>query len=139
MKILMLIAALVAAQTVFAKEVEVNCVAKAYACDTGSCGWYAASSPNPDTVTLLRDPNYPKDGAPYEIWRATYRAAYDRHQLTLNLEVKDYGTSQPVTVFAKLDAGSVIAESTSLNSADIGLRNQNYGRGFTCTSIRAID
>lgn len=124
---------------VLAKQVEVVCTTKAYVCSTTDCRWITTASPTPALVTMFRDPNFPKEGSPYELWYANYQNSYDRHFLTLKMEVKDYGTRRPVQVKASLDAGNVIAESTGENSIEIGLRNQNYGRGFICDQIRAVD
>lgn len=122
-----------------AKQVEIVCTTKAYVCSSTDCRWITTAQPNPALVTMFRDPNFPKEGSPYELWYATYRNNYDRHQLTLNMTVKDYGSTRPVTVKASLDAGNVTADATGQDSIEIGLRNQNYGRGFVCDQIRAVD
>lgn len=122
-----------------AKQVEVVCTTKAYVCSTTDCRWITTASPAPALVTMYRDPNFPKEGSPYELWYANYQISYDRHLLTLKMEVKDFGTTRPVTVRASLDAGNVIAEATGQDAVEISLRNQNYGRGFICDQIRAVD
>jgi hypothetical protein len=138
MKVFVLIFATLTSFSALAKQVEVQCATKAYVCSGPSCGWVLTRQPVPSVVPMYRDPNYPKEGAPYEVFRATYQYNYDRHLLTLNMEVKTL-PGEPVEVYGTIDGGNVFAEATGVNSLDIGLRNHNYGRGFNCTSLKALN
>lgn len=124
----------------FAKQVELACSTKAYSCSSpGGCGWYPTGHQTPVMLPMFRDPNYPNKDAPYELYRATYQTSYDRHLLTLVMEVKSLDPFQPVTVKATLDAGNVVAEASGQNQMEISLRNHNFGRGYSCTSFRTLD
>jgi len=122
------------------KQVEILCSTKAYTCTGMSgCGWIPTGNAVPFMLPMFKDPGYPNKDAPYELYRATHQTNYDRHLLTLVMEVRSLDPFQPVHVKATLDGGNVFAEATSKEQLDIGIRNHNFGRGFSCTSIRALD
>ncbi len=128
-----------------AKQVEVQCTPKGYSCynvqEGPVCRWNPLSGGAPALVRAFRDPNYPKEGADFEIYRSHYRTSIDRHELRVTMEFKVFAdnTSQANFVRATLDAGSVIAEANGIDRIDISLRNNNYGRGYTCTSFRVLE
>jgi hypothetical protein len=138
MKVIILVFAALTSFSALGKSIEVNCTTKAFVCSGMNCGWISTSQPNPTVVQMVRDPNFPKEEAPYEVFYADYRRHYDNHALTLRMTYKTLPDA-PVTVRAILDGGNVFAEATGIGSLEIGLRNHSYGRGFNCTSIRAID
>lgn len=138
-KILTFTAALMA-WSAQAKQVEVLCSTKAYSCNNISgCGWVPTSNAMPMMMPMFKDPNYPNKDAPYELFRATHQVNYDRHLLTLVLEVRSTDPVQSVYAKAVLDGGNVFAEATSKDQLEIGIRNHNFGRGFSCSSLRALD
>ncbi len=128
-----------------AKQVEVQCTPKAYSCYNSPegyvCRWNPLSGGAPALVQAYRDPNYPKQGDDFELYRSRYRSSVDRHELTVDMEFKVFfdGRSQPNFMRATLDAGSVIAEATGIDRIDISLRNHNYGRGYICNSFRVLE
>lgn len=128
-----------------AKQVEIHCTPKAYNCYNSpegyACRWNPLSGGAPTLVQAFRDPNYPKEGADFELYRSRYRTSIDRHELTVNLEFKVFAdnSTQPNFMRASLDAGSVIAEAKGLDQIDISMRNHNYGRGYTCDSFRVLE
>lgn len=130
---------------VFAKQVEVRCTPKAYSCYNSPegyvCRWNPLSGGAPTLVQAYRDPNYPKEGEDFELYRGLYRTSIDRHDLTLNMEFKVFAdnSTQPNFMRAKLDAGSVVAETKGIDQIDISLRNHNYGRGYICNSFRVLE
>lgn len=139
MRILITIFMALSSYSALAKQVEVTCSTKAYACGSGGCTWVKTGTTAPFMVAMYKDPSYPNKDFPYEVFRANYQASYDRHFLTLKMEVHSLDPFTPVYVDAVLDAGSVFAEASAQGSLDIGIRNHNYGRGFDCSSIRALD
>lgn len=127
-----------------AKQVEVLCTPKAYSCYNSPegyiCRWNnIASNTAPALVRAYHDPS--KAGENYDVYRAQYRTSIDRHSLTLRMDFKVYfdQSSEPDSINATLDAGSVIAEASGRDFIDISLRNNNYGRGYTCHSFRVLD
>lgn len=140
MRALFVIISALTAFSAGAKQVEILCSTKAFSCNNFSgCGWAPTGLTVPLMVPMFKDPSYPNKDAPYELYRATHQSNYDRHLLTLVLEVRSTDPLQPVYAKAILDAGSVVAEATSKEQLEIGIRNHNYGRGFSCTSLRALD
>lgn len=129
----------------FAKQVEVTCTPKAYSCYNAPegyvCRWNNLSGGIPAMARAFRDPNYPKEGSDFELYRAQYKTSIDRHTLTLNMEFKVFADNSSATnvIRATLDAGSVVAEATGVERVDISLRNNNYGRGYTCSSFRVFE
>lgn len=140
MRTLLFLFIAISATSASAKQVELMCSTKAYTCGgPGGCGWVITGTQVPVLLPMFRDPNYPNKDAPYELYRATYQTNYDRHFMTLVMEVKTLDPFQPVTVRATLDGGNVFAEAAGQNQMDIALRNHNFGRGFSCTSFRTLD
>ncbi len=131
--------------TAWAKQVEVQCTPKAYSCYNSPegyvCRWNNLSGGAPALAQAFRDPNYPKEGANFELYRAHYQTSIDRHALTLSMEFKVFAdnSNAPHMIRATLDAGSVIAEASGLEQVDISLRNNNYGRGYYCSSFRVLE
>lgn len=127
----------------FAKQVAVQCHPKAYACIQTplglDCRWQTTAQGAEVIVQLNRDANYPNAHYPYEVWRGQYYETYDGHALNLDLVYSTENPRNPVTVNASLTTPSVTAESSGKKSVDVALRNQNYGRGFICPSIRSLD
>ncbi len=127
-----------------AKVVEVTCSKKAYGCWNSTegvvCRWVSMDDAVPVQIQMYRDPNFPKEDLPWEVYRAVYQNTYDRHFLTVNVEYRVLeGLRDPISVKASLNAGTVIAEASGRDRIEIGLRNANYGRGFICNSIRVIE
>lgn len=87
------------------------------------------------------DPNFPKEEFGYDLYHSQYQTSVDRHVLRLNMEFKVYPDNRSEIGFvrATLDAGSVIAEASGYEHIDISLRNNNYGRGYVCSSFRVLD
>lgn len=123
-----------------AVHVEMQCATKAYTCNGfNGCGWVPTANPAALVVPMYKDPGYPNKDAPYEVYRATYLRNYDHHRLTLMMEVRSPDPGSPVYVQAKLDGGNVYAEATAKEQLEIGIRGNNYGRGFICSSFKALN
>lgn len=138
--ILAILLSLTAVPAAFAGQVEVTCFQKYYDCRPGGfCGWNTIGQPIQRVVDLFRDTRYPSSDFPYEVFRGQMRTSFDRHDLTLDFLQTTQDQLNPLKVFATLDAGSVLAESSSTSTIDIALRNGSYGRGFLCTNFRLLN
>ncbi|NJL25839.1 MAG: hypothetical protein HC902_12150 [Calothrix sp. SM1_5_4] len=119
-------------------KVSFTCRAKAFQCRPvsggSSCLWSVEAHAPETYLNLISDQGYPN-----AIYRARYRSVYDNHVLTLDIIYNPQNEYRPFRISANLDAGSVMAESSSRENIDISLRNQNYGRGFTCGEFRLIE
>jgi|GEM_PF-6949615 len=114
-----------------AVEVSFKCSPKAFACaPNGVCGW---SEIHPGVLTTIA---LAPDSFDNEIYRARYQTMVDGHQLTLDFRYNEQNEVRPLRVNAYLGVTNVMAESSGTNMIDIALRNNNYGRGYTCTQIR---
>lgn len=114
-----------------AAQVTFKCSPKAFSCGpNGDCGWNEMYEGVPTTIVLDQDNN------DQEISRARYQTMIDGHQLTLDFRYNQANQERPLRVSAYLGATNVMAESSGSDRVDIALRNNTYGRGFTCTNIR---
>lgn len=131
MKVFTLIFIALTSASALAKHVELTCTTKFYACSSGpGCAWYY----NPGQVTISVPMYLNPDG-----FRATYSTVYDNHVLNLVMTSNAHMPAGHVSVKASITSGNVTAEAFSSGYAEIGLHNANYGRGFSCNSIHAID
>lgn len=136
MKAFVLFALTFATYAASAVEISVGCQTKAWRCIPNmGCQWVDTSTVRESRMILRRDPRFPNDRYPYEVWRGQYRDQYDNHFLTIDITYTDQDTRNPLTLFARLDSGGVSAETSGLDRIDIGLHNATYGRGFFCPSI----
>jgi hypothetical protein len=127
--ILMLAMTAFSAQAV---DVTFKCSPKAFQCQpNGVCQWFEMYEGVTTTIVLDQD-NFDR-----EIYRARYQSLLDGHQLTLDFRYDHTHPTQPLRVNAYLGATNVMAETSGSNKIDVALRNNNYGRGFNCTQIRA--
>jgi hypothetical protein len=139
MKFASLILGFFVATPLWATQVDLTCFAKAYVCTTTqngySCAWQTRQPSYEATLDLVQDPNYPNQDFPYQVFRAKYEASVDNHKLTLDFFYSDHDLTHPLKVYANLNARTVMAETSGTDRIDIALRNQNYGRGFICTTL----
>jgi len=137
MKILISILFIVAGAFASAMEVTVKCTPKAYGCYNGpagpECKWADLGEGLPVTVVLNQTLHRP------EVWRGRYQTNLEGHFLTLDFVYNEDLRNRPLRVNAFLATATVMAETTGTNSVEIALRNNTYGRGFTCNQIRVIN
>lgn len=140
MKAILFITALFLSSSAFAKQAKINCKTKAYSCyETNSgyldCRWRITGTLPTATITMVQDKDYPNPYHPYEVWYTNYTPIYDGHQLWLRVFLKQNQHGTTITSRARLEATTVMAETSGGRSMDISLRNDNYGRGFYCPTI----
>lgn len=112
-----------------AVEVQFKCSPKAFSCNGNFCGWTQLYDGAPINLRLGREVNN------REFWAGRYQTILDGHQLTLDFRWNER-TNRPVQTWAYLGAPTVMAETSGTTRIDIALRDNTYGRGFECTSIR---
>lgn len=143
MKSILFMTAIFASSPVFAKQVKITCKTKAYACYETSpervdCRWRITGQLPTATITMVQDKDFPNPENPYEVWYTNYAPLYDGHHLRLRVIFKQNQHATIIATRARLEAASVMAETTGGASLDISLRNDNYGRGFHCPRIEVL-
>ena len=135
-------APLLVSASVSALQVDLTCYAKAWVCYGGTngtnCAWQTLSPNYPARLQLVRDANSPTTEYPYQVYYSRYQTAVDNHFLTLDIYYSDRDLNRPMKVYANLNAGSVMAESSGTDQIDVALRNNTFGRGFICTNFQLV-
>lgn len=138
MKSLLLVFCLVSGYAAAAKVVSFNCAAKVYGCHNGhngvKCFWDTFEAQ--DYELPMRE-SQNASGAP--LYTARFQDSIDNHLLTLNIAWIEGQILQPLYLRAKLDAGSVVSETTGSDKIDVSLRNDRFGRGYTCWNFQVND
>lgn len=132
MKFVLSVLLALASAPAFAVDVTVECFPKNYNCRAG-CRWENYLSKTQETITLIKDPNYPNKDYPFNVLRGNFRAVVYDHTLNLDIIYREAKNLDPLSVHAILSAPNVAAETSGIHAIDISLRNANRGLGFDCS------
>jgi hypothetical protein len=138
MKSTILVLGLVFAVGAFAKEARFTCAAKAYNCHTHNgdtdCRWHSL-----DAIDFEVPMREGEDMFGNPKWSGRFQSSIDNHYLTVNIVQTFSQDGAYLSLKAKLDAGNVVSETSGEEKIDVSLRNDRFGRGYTCWDFHVVD
>ncbi len=120
----------------WAKEVSMVCHDSYYFCGTdrkgnAHCGWPTGRG-RQRNFDLTKDPSYPNENFPYEIWNGVYRESVNGGVAKIRLRFTNNPDWSPTSASISFSWGGLTAESSGESKIEVKLRNEEKGSGFSC-------